>query len=90
MNTIAITGGTGFVGRHISRLLTDAGHSVLVFSRTPKAASGSVRYAAWNPDKEEMDTAPLRDVDAIIHLAVLGWQSGDGRPRTKRKSSAAA
>ncbi len=72
MNTIAITGGTGFVGRHISRLLTDAGHSVLVFSRTPKAASGSVRYAAWNPDKEEMDTAPLRDVDAIIHLAGAG------------------
>ncbi len=72
MNTIAITGGTGFVGRHIARRLVAAGYAVTVFTRKPKPASGGVRYAAWNPDGEEMDAEALREVEAVIHLAGAG------------------
>ncbi len=30
---VAITGGTGFVGRNIARLLTDEGHEVVLIAR---------------------------------------------------------
>ena len=70
--TIGITGGTGFVGRHLSKILVAAGHNVVIFSREAKAAEGSVRYAQWNPDKKEIDTAALRPLDAVVHLAGAG------------------
>ncbi len=67
--TIAITGGTGFVGRHIARRLVANGQSVIIFSRRPQPASGGIQYALWNPDRKELDAAALKDVDAVIHLA---------------------
>jgi uncharacterized protein (TIGR01777 family) len=67
--TIGITGGTGFVGQHIAGQLTAGGHSVIIFSRSPRPPKGGIRYAAWNPDAKEIDKAALKDVDAIIHLA---------------------
>jgi nucleoside-diphosphate-sugar epimerase len=37
---IAVAGGTGFLGRHISRALIDGGHEVTVLSRTPEHVGG--------------------------------------------------
>ena len=38
--TVVVAGGTGFLGRHISRALLDAGHDVTVLTRAPERVSG--------------------------------------------------
>ncbi|HHL45565.1 MAG TPA: NAD-dependent epimerase/dehydratase family protein, partial [Gammaproteobacteria bacterium] len=39
---ILITGGTGFIGRRLCRLLVDRNHSLTVLSRNPAAGAGIV------------------------------------------------
>jgi len=63
---IGITGGTGFVGRHLLRRAVEQGHEVVVFSRDPAAAvAGAREVRAWGsgalPD--------LRGLEAVVHLA---------------------
>jgi uncharacterized protein (TIGR01777 family) len=71
--TIAITGGSGFVGGHLTALLLDAGHEVILFSRTPRSSHRSgLRYATWHPAKKQIDEQALRSVDAVVQLAGAG------------------
>lgn len=70
--TIGITGGTGFVGRHLTPRLLAAGHKIVIFSRGKKPDDGDVRYAHWHPGNQEIDTAALHDIDAMVHLAGAG------------------
>jgi uncharacterized protein (TIGR01777 family) len=81
--TIGITGGTGFVGRHITRLLTEQGHKVIIFSRNPKPPKSGVRYAVWNPDGGQIDKEALQELDVMINLAGAGV--ADKRWTDKRK-----
>jgi hypothetical protein len=54
---IGVTGATGFIGRHFTKLAEAAGHTVVGFSRKP---SGNQR------DSSKMDFSGL---DAVLHLA---------------------
>jgi len=40
---IAVTGGTGFIGRHLAAALTDEGHEVVLVARGADARDPSVR-----------------------------------------------
>tara|TARA_R100000027_G_scaffold391_7_gene518 strand:- start:9173 stop:10090 length:918 start_codon:yes stop_codon:yes gene_type:complete len=68
---IAITGGTGLIGGAVRDSLREAGHEVVVISRS--GADGTVY---WNPEDKEFDPSPLEGFDAVIHLA--------GEPIAKR------
>jgi len=84
MQTIGITGGTGFVGSHICQLLISQGHQVIIFTRgRKKVTSAQVSYAHWDPSARECDTAALGRLDAIIHLA--GANLAGARWTEKRK-----
>ena len=76
---ILITGGSGFVGRPLCRRLHDAGHELLVVSRSPSRAQ------ALLPDGTEVRDSVLAFVDrapeAIINLA--------GEPIADKRWSAA-
>jgi len=61
---VAITGATGLVGTALGAALRAGGHSVVPISRNP--AHGGVR---WDPVHQQIDTAALRGVDAVVHLA---------------------
>jgi len=65
---IAVTGATGFVGRHLCETAAQAGHRVIRLSR------GGQGDRRWDPLKEP---APLNGVDGIVHLA--GENIADGR-----------
>ncbi len=71
---ILITGGTGLVGRHLSRLLTHAGHTVAHLSRGGGGAAdlGEYRTFNWNPTAGRIDAAAVPWADAIVHLAGAG------------------
>lgn len=74
MRTIGITGGTGFVGRHLTRLLTEGGNHVVIFTRKPEKARNTdkITYCYWNPDEGKCDLTCLGKLDAVVNLAGAG------------------
>jgi uncharacterized protein (TIGR01777 family) len=68
---ILITGGTGLIGKVISKTLLDKGHEVVYLSRTERFG-GQIQQYKWDVTKGEIDTRAFDQVDAIIHLAGAG------------------
>ena len=85
MKTIGITGGTGFIGTYLTRILVEKGYKVIIFTRNAAAyrVAGNLKYAHWNPDKGTMDINSLKQLDAAVHLAGAGV--ADRMWTTKRK-----
>lgn len=80
---IAITGGTGFMGRHLAARLLDEGHDVVVAARGPKRPELDVldregaRFVAANvSDPDSLRTA-FEDCDGVAHLAGINLERGD-------------
>lgn len=72
--TVLITGGTGLVGKTLTRTLVDKGYQVIILTRdiSGKATSGPVQYAQWDVKKQQIDPDVLLKADHIIHLAGAG------------------
>ncbi|CAM3390293.1 MULTISPECIES: TIGR01777 family oxidoreductase [Saccharibacillus] len=64
---IAISGGTGFIGKKLTERLTRSGHEVVVISR--KAADGASGPAVLTWDRLERDPQALAGFDGIVNLA---------------------
>jgi uncharacterized protein (TIGR01777 family) len=70
--SVALTGGTGRIGRHLVRELLDRGDAVTVLSRDPDRAKSSlpgVDAVGWDPLTGPAPVAALAGRDAVIHLA---------------------
>ncbi|GGM29814.1 epimerase family protein YfhF [Paraliobacillus quinghaiensis] len=67
---IAITGGTGFIGKNVTELLVAEGHHVYILTRSPEKHQGTeyIHYVGWLSDRFKPEQA-LVDCDAIINLA---------------------
>ena len=67
---IAITGGTGFIGKNVAELLVAEGHHVYILTRSPQKHQGTdhIHYIGWLSDQLKPEQA-LVDCDAIINLA---------------------
>jgi uncharacterized protein len=73
METILITGGTGLVGKHLTQLLLQKGHSVIVVSREKKTSNhNKVQYAQWQPHILKIDEQAIQAATVIINLAGAG------------------
>lgn len=83
MKTIGITGGTGLVGRVITRLLANKGYRVIIFTRHLRPESDGVSYAYWDANKQDISIAALQQLDAIIHLAGEGVADKRWTPQRK-------
>src|SRR5690349_8244803 len=88
---VIIAGGSGFLGRALTRALAGRGDDVVILSRQPGPPSSRVRYVVWRPDSTKSITQPLqvwpREVDgadAIVNLAGAGI--ADKRWTTTRKA----
>ena len=70
-NKILITGGSGLVGNHLSKLLVEAGHQVAHLSRN---ISGNETFPTfkWDIQKGEIDETAFDQVTHIVHLAGAG------------------
>jgi hypothetical protein len=80
--TFLLAGGSGFLGRALSRHLAAAGHRVLTLTRRPRpGAAGDI---AWMPDGSvDAWAGHLEGADAVINLA--GEGIADRRWTTARK-----
>lgn len=74
MPVVLITGGTGLIGKNLTRHLTGKGYEVIIVSRNPPRSSDNpmIRYAAWNLDEQRIDPAAIATADHIINLAGAG------------------
>jgi uncharacterized protein (TIGR01777 family) len=82
METVLITGGTGLIGRHISKKLKENGFNVTLLSRK-RETDGAISVYTWDPDKNFIDPKAISGADYIIHLAGAGI--GDKRWTKKRR-----
>jgi len=73
---VAITGGSGFVGQALTKLLLERGHDVFILTRSEKASSEDVQMVYWLGDGAEPEHY-VDGMDAWINLA--GTSINDGR-----------
>jgi NADH dehydrogenase len=79
---IAITGGTGFVGRHLARRLIGQGHQVVLISRGVDDRDGSIRSAAGTrfapvgTDDVGRLAEAFAGCDAVAHCAGINREVG--------------
>lgn len=66
---IAVTGGSGYVGQSVCRLLMDAGHEVRCVDREPPPFD--LPYTRADLRDEASAVAALRNVDHVVHLAAI-------------------
>ena len=79
---IAITGGTGFVGEELTRLLLERGDEIYILTRNPKRATDKITYVKWL-SKDAVPEMQLEGIDAIVNLA--GASINDGRWNESQK-----
>jgi len=83
MQTVLIAGGSGLIGKALSKLLLENGYEIIILSRNTKKTYPGVSTAQWNINKQEIDATAIQQADYIIHLA--GANVGDKRWTKKRK-----
>ncbi|HEY1689239.1 MAG TPA: TIGR01777 family oxidoreductase [Solirubrobacteraceae bacterium] len=68
---IAVTGGSGLVGRALVAELGGRGHELKVLSRNPQRTEEKlgVPAASWDPLSEPAPSQALEGFDAVVHLA---------------------
>lgn len=82
MAVILISGGTGLVGKALSKRLLSEGHEVRILSRNPKSEN-KIKSFYWNVKKNEIDGKAFDNVEHIVHLA--GSDIADKRWTDARK-----
>jgi uncharacterized protein len=80
---VVVTGGKGFIGRHLTAELARRGDQVTVLSRSPDAsATGAVEVTRWQPDT--LDHV-IRGADAVVHLMGAPAVGVRWNPPTKQR-----
>jgi hypothetical protein len=73
MSTVLITGGTGLIGRALTKALLAKNYDVIILTRSKesgiKKSEPGVQYASWNVEEQTIDTDAIAKADYIIHLA---------------------
>jgi dTDP-L-rhamnose 4-epimerase len=89
MQKVLITGGAGFIGSHLTKILCAKGYSVIILDNlSPQIHGDSAQVPKWIDDlnvefhngcitqKADIEIA-LENVDIIVHLAA---ETGTGQP----------
>jgi uncharacterized protein (TIGR01777 family) len=82
MPKVLITGGTGLIGRHLSRKLKEKGYEVIHLSRS-REPDGEIPSFYWDVRNHLIEKDALKDADYIVHLA--GANIGSKRWTGRRK-----
>lgn len=76
MANILITGGTGLIGKHLTKIIGEQQpeDTVIILTRNPGkyVSTPKLQYAHWNIEKGEIDKEAIQKTDAVIHLAGAG------------------
>jgi uncharacterized protein len=87
MKTVLITGGTGMIGKTLTKALLQKKYQVIILSREtrePQPGIPGLSYAQWNINQQTIDKDAIIKADYIINLAGAGI--ADKRWTKKRKT----
>ncbi|HDX9579661.1 TPA: TIGR01777 family oxidoreductase [Bacillus pseudomycoides] len=81
---IAISGGTGFIGKALTLYLASNGHTVYILTRQVREnhSPANIRYIHWDASASEF---PLSSVDIVINLAGESINNGRWTKQQKEK-----
>lgn len=82
---VLLTGGTGFVGKHLTQMLLSKGYAVSILTRSSKRETDGISYYSWDVSRGYIDENAVLEADYIIHLA--GESIGDKRWTVARKKA---
>lgn len=82
---VLITGGAGFVGKHLTDVLIRKGFTVTILSRGKKENTTDVFYCQWDVACQFIEEEAVLHADYIIHLA--GENIAGARWSKKRKQA---
>jgi len=85
-STVLITGGTGMIGKALTKALLEKDHNVIILTRNVQDTGDRMRdkeslipyhtsriqYSTWNIEKQTIDADAIIKADHIIHLAGAG------------------
>ena len=76
--SILVTGGAGYIGSHMCRMLLKAGHSVVAFDNLARGHADAVAGAELfvgdlRSEKDMEDCLSSRQFDAVMHFAALAY-----------------
>ncbi|MET1755464.1 NAD(P)-dependent oxidoreductase [Novosphingobium sp. RD2P27] len=66
---IALTGGTGFVGRAFVESALEAGHELVVLARSPQEPRAGVEWVLGDLENRAALAELVRGADAVVHVA---------------------
>ncbi|OXA77321.1 hypothetical protein SAMN05444397_103476 [Flavobacterium aquidurense] len=69
---VLLTGGTGFIGKHLTDVLIENGFTISILSRSNKKNTPSITYYKWNLKDNFIEQDAILNADYIIHLAGEG------------------
>lgn len=73
METVLITGGTGLIGKELTKKLQEKGYAVIILTRRLPdkniVQKDTISYTVWDVKKQAIDVAAIQKADYIIHLA---------------------
>jgi hypothetical protein len=79
-----IAGGSGFIGRELTRNLLASGHEVTILSRTPRSSGDArLRYAVWDGVSQGDWARSVDGADALVNLAGADIAGGRWTARYK-------
>jgi uncharacterized protein (TIGR01777 family) len=81
---IAITGGSGFVGTELTKLLHQKGHEVYILSRSNNQLNKDVHNIKWLSESENPEVQ-LNGIDAWVNLAGVSINDGRWTEQQKQK-----
>ena len=69
--TLAVTGGTGFVGSHLLRVAAEAGYEIRALTRGWRPPQARIHWVEGALDRPESLAALCEGADAVVHIAGL-------------------
>ena len=81
---VAIAGGTGMVGRRLSKLLLEQGHEVIILTRGEQQTKNNIRYVQWLNDDSKPELY-VDNTDAFVNLAGVSLNEGRWTEEQKQK-----
>lgn len=81
---IVITGGSGFVGQEVMKLLQEEGYEVYILSRSKNQSNKDVHYIQWLSESDTPEDH-LNGIDAWVNLAGVSINAGRWTEQQKQK-----
>ncbi len=69
---VLLTGGSGFIGSYLTKVLIDNGFSVSVLSRSDRKNTDLITFYKWDLQHNYIDEEAVLKADYIVHLAGEG------------------